>query len=133
MELDFTVLNMTKKYFRILFEMFQNVRNRFTIQSDIQAMAKYGLKNAVEYLRLLDAYKDRNSIFCSLASLTVLMLSSPISGRNYWNSKKNETDDIVLSDITSGWATFNKFKKKLNIESKLNQFTIDLFRFRFFL
>ena len=45
--------------------------------------------------------------------------------------KKTETDYIVLSDISSGWATFNKFKKKLNIESKLNQFTIDLFRIRF--
>ena len=46
---------------------------------------------------------------------------------------KNETDYIVLSDISSGWATFNKFKKKLNIESKLNQFTIDLFRIWFFI
>ena len=44
-----------------------DVRNRFTIQSDIQAMTKYGLKNAVEYLRLLDAYKDGNSFFYSLA------------------------------------------------------------------
>ena len=44
---------------------------------------------------------------------------------------KNETDYIVLSDISSGWATFNKFKKKLNIESKLNQFTIDLLRIWF--
>ena len=42
-----------------------DVRNRFTIQSDIQAMAKYGLKNAVEYLRLLDAYKERHSLFCA--------------------------------------------------------------------
>ena len=46
-----------------------DVRNRFTIQSDIQAMTKYGLKNAVEYLRLLDAYKDRISNTCSLALL----------------------------------------------------------------
>ena len=46
-----------------------DVRNRFTIQSDIQAMTKYGLKNAVEYLRLLDAYKDRISSTCSLALL----------------------------------------------------------------
>ena len=46
-----------------------DVRNRFTIQSDIQAMTKYGLKNAVEYLRLLDAYKDSISNTCSLALL----------------------------------------------------------------